>query len=79
MDDRDSTIIARLDLLTDLVERRLTDLEARVTGIEKDIGRILELVSTLKDNLESACDELAAEDDDDPDDDDAEYEIHFVH
>jgi len=78
MDHSDDPILARLDRLTELVERRFDALDERLQGLEQEAGEILNLLVAIKSCLDCATEELI-EDDDDEDDTDDDGAWQFIH
>ena len=74
-------ILARLDRLNETIEGRMEALDERLRGLEREAGEIINLLVSIKANLDCAVDELveAEDEDDDDDDDDSEMVWHFIH
>ncbi len=62
MNHDNAPLLERLDRLAETLETCFSALETRLRDLEKETGEIRALVTALKDNLDSAVDELIEED-----------------
>lgn len=64
MSTRDDALLARLDRLTDLLNKRLDAVDARLDGMEQDTAEILGFLIALKAGIEGMAGDLGDDDTD---------------